>query len=236
MGSMGSIKGSRDHSLAANEASKTNSKDQKKGKGKNPEARKEKFSKPTDESSSDHKGKKKKERSKCSYCQKGYHPEDSCMMKTIDEMAKMLQQNNLMVPANARNKDEEKPIEGKGKACNGHAVTSSPSTWILDSGASNHMAAKKESFSSIKECIGPSILMGDDTLVEVCGKGTVSLEGGYFDNVLHVPSLSMNLLSIYQITHSCSGRKVEFYPDSMVAFTMKRPLNCSYIISHKDNH
>jgi hypothetical protein len=34
--------------------------------------------------------------------------------------------------------------------------------------------------------------------------------------VLHVPSLSANLLSIYQITHSGSGRKVEFTPDSAV--------------------
>jgi hypothetical protein len=97
MVSMGSIKGSRDHAIAANKASKPNFKDRKKGKGKNPEARKEKFSKPTDESSSDHKGKKKKERSKCIYCQKGYHCEDSCMRKTMDEMEKMLQRNNLMV-------------------------------------------------------------------------------------------------------------------------------------------
>jgi hypothetical protein len=108
-------------------------------------------------------------------------------------------------------------ISWSRKDCDGHAlmvVTSSPSTWILDSGASNHMAAKKESFLSIEECTRPSILMGDDTLVEVCGKGIVYLEVGYFDNVLHVPSLSMKFLSIYQIIHSGSGKKVEFYPDS----------------------
>jgi hypothetical protein len=34
--------------------------------------------------------------------------------------------------------------------------------------------------------------------------------------VLHVPSLSANILSIYQITHSGSRRKVEFTPDSVV--------------------
>jgi len=53
--------------------------------------------------------------------------------------------------------------------------------------------------------------MGDDTPIEVGGKGIVSLEGGYFDNVLHVPSLYMNFLSIYQIKHLGSRRKVEFY-------------------------
>jgi hypothetical protein len=34
--------------------------------------------------------------------------------------------------------------------------------------------------------------------------------------LIHVPFLSANLLSIYHITHSISGRKVEFTPDSAV--------------------
>jgi hypothetical protein len=34
--------------------------------------------------------------------------------------------------------------------------------------------------------------------------------------VLHVTSLFSNLLSIYHITHSIFGRKVEFTPDSAV--------------------
>lgn len=62
--SMGSIKISRNHPLAANEERNPNFKDRKKGKGKNPEARKEKFSKPVDESSSNHELEKKKERYK----------------------------------------------------------------------------------------------------------------------------------------------------------------------------
>jgi len=62
--SIGYIKGSRDHALVANQASKPNFKDQQKGKGKNLEVRKEKFLKLVDEYSSNHKGKKKDERSK----------------------------------------------------------------------------------------------------------------------------------------------------------------------------
>jgi hypothetical protein len=57
------------------------------------------------------------------------------------------------------------------------------------------MDEKKESFLSIEECTGPSILMGDDTPIEVCSKGIVSLEGGYFDNVLHVPSIQKHRYS-----------------------------------------
>ena len=95
-------------------------------------------------------------------------------------------------------------------------VTSIPSAWILDSGASNHMAASKDEFSSIEESTRSPIYLGDATPTKVCGKGIVDLEGGCFTNVLHVPSLSTNTLSIYQITHSSSGRKFEFTPDSTV--------------------
>jgi hypothetical protein len=78
------------------------------------------------------------------------------------------------------------------------------------------MATSKDEFSSIKERTRSPIYLGDATLAKVCGEGIVDLEGGYFKNVLHVPSLSVNLLSIYHITHFGSGRKVEFTMDSTV--------------------
>jgi hypothetical protein len=106
-----------------------------------------------------------------------------------------------------------------GRVRDGHAlmaVTSNPSSWILDSGALNHMAASKYEFSSIEESTRSPIYLGDTTSAKVCREGIVDLEGGCFTNVLHVPSLSTNLLSIYHITHSVSRRKVEFTPDSPV--------------------
>jgi hypothetical protein len=120
------------------------------------------------------------------------------------------------VPGNAKKKDDNKT---GGRERDGHdlmAVTSTPSSWILDSGASDHMAASKDEFSSIEESTRSPIYLGDATPTKVCREGIVDLEGGCFKNVLHVPSLSKNILSIYQITHSSSGRKVEFTPDSAV--------------------
>ncbi len=119
------------------------------------------------------------------------------MRKTIDEMAKQLQQHNLTVPENAKKKDDNRTRDGRGRARDGHdlmAVTSTPSSWILDSGASNHMAASKDEFSSIEESTRSPIYLGDATPAKVCGEGIVDLEGGCFKNVLHVPSLSANLL------------------------------------------
>jgi hypothetical protein len=78
------------------------------------------------------------------------------------------------------------------------------------------MYASKYEFSSIEESTRYPIYLGDATTAKVCGEGIVDIEGGCFTNVIHVPSLFENILSIYQITHSSSGRKVEFTTDSAV--------------------
>jgi hypothetical protein len=59
------------------------------------------------------------------------------------------------------------------------------------------MSISKESFNSLDPCTDPPILMGDDSLVQVCGKGVIDLEHGYFKNAFHIPSLSTNVFSIY---------------------------------------
>ena len=57
--------------------------------------------------------------------------------------------------------------------------------------------------------------MGDDTQIQDEGKGSIKLENGTFKNVLYVPSLKTNLLSVYQMTHTGSPKRVVFGPDSV---------------------
>jgi hypothetical protein len=80
------------------------------------------------------------------------------------------------------------------------------------------MAAKEEVFSSLIPCSRPPILMGDHTPIVVVGEGRVELHNGSFENVLHVPNLSMNLISVYQITQK--GKKVEFTSNSVSVIDM----------------
>jgi hypothetical protein len=85
---MGAINHSKNQALVATDAPKSSGKDKEKGTGKFPESKKERFTQ-SSENSSEPKGKnKKKERTLCSYCSKLFHPEENCMRKTIDEMAK----------------------------------------------------------------------------------------------------------------------------------------------------
>jgi hypothetical protein len=102
-------------------------------------------------------------------------------------------------------------------------TTSSSYEWLIDSGASYHMAKDKAIFSALNECNTKKIFVGDDRSLSVVGSGTIQVDNGHFNDVLCVPSLSCNLLSVYQITHSSEGKTVEFSPHQVVIKDLKDP-------------
>jgi hypothetical protein len=63
--------------------------------------------------------------------------------------------------------------------------------------------------------------MGDNSSAEVIGKGRIELTNGSFENVLHVPKLSVNLLSMYQMTNSGIGKKFVFTPNVVDIYDMQ---------------
>jgi hypothetical protein len=75
------------------------------------------------------------------------------------------------------------------------------------------MAASEEIYSSLDACKGPPIMMGENAFAEVTGKGRIELSNGSFENMLHVPKIFVNLLSVYQMTNSSTGNKVVFTPN-----------------------
>ena len=167
-------------------------------------------------SSSNKKGNNnKKEQLTCAYCKKKNHDEHHCKTKRIDELENLLKKNRINVPGAS----SDTTSKGKGQALMAHS--SSSSEWILDSGASYHMGSSKDDFCSLNKSKVPHIFVGDDTKMEVEGKGNIEMENGEFQEVLYVPNLSSNLLSIYQITHLGDGHKVEFLPDSVQVRSLK---------------
>jgi hypothetical protein len=83
------------------------------------------------------------------------------------------------------------------------------------------MVASKEVYSSLDECNGPPILMGDNSSVEVTDKGRIELTNGSFEIVLHVPKLSVNLLSMYEMTNFFIGKKFIFTPNVVDIYDMQ---------------
>ena len=77
------------------------------------------------------------------------------------------------------------------------ASTSKSKALLIDFGDLNNMMAERDSFLSLETRKSIPIHIGDDSAIILEGKGTVDLEDGYFSNVLYVPSLASNLLSVY---------------------------------------
>ena len=63
--------------------------------------------------------------------------------------------------------------------------------------------------------------MGDNSSVEVTDKGRIELTNVSFEYVLHVPKLSINLLPMYQMTNSGTGKKFIFKPNSVDIYDMQ---------------
>jgi hypothetical protein len=112
-------------------------------------------------------------------------------------------------------------------------LNSSPDAWIIDSRASHHMDASEVVYSSLDACKGPPILMGYNSFFEFTGKGRIELTNESFENVLHVPKFSVNLLSMYQMMNSNTKRKVVFTPNSMDIYDMQ---NNSRVSTSEVNH
>jgi hypothetical protein len=83
------------------------------------------------------------------------------------------------------------------------------------------MSSTKEVYYSLDACKGPPILMGDNSLFKVTDKGRIELTNGNFENVLHVPKLFVNLLSIYQMTKYGTEKRVIFTADVVDIYDMQ---------------
>eukprot|EP00253_Pinus_taeda_P024209 PITA_24209 len=92
--------------------------------------------------------------------------------------------------------------------------------WYVDSGASSHMTGKKEYFEFLEEsACGSKIYLGDDSGYEIkgCGNIPVKLPSGdikHLKNVLYVPGIKKNLISVSMITDQ--DMQVQFFKNGCV--------------------
>ena len=95
----------------------------------------------------------------------------------------------------------------KHKANSMKKTTSGPEeVWYVDSGASNHMTSHEEWFSFLEKPEQPGIVeTGDDTPHPIVHVGEVPLshvgQKGKLMNVLHVPTITKNLVSVGHIVN-----------------------------------
>ena len=96
------------------------------------------------------------------------------------------------------------------------SVISKNSSWIIDTGASDHMTKDPGNLNSSKPCSRSIIYTANDSTSPITGEGSVILNDSLtLDTVLIVPSLAYNLLSVSQITATLKCT-VTFWPQFCV--------------------
>ncbi|PON46458.1 hypothetical protein TorRG33x02_325900, partial [Trema orientale] len=95
-------------------------------------------------------------------------------------------------------------------------ATVSNNTWIIDSGATDHMTFDSKNISYFRPSSQKFVSTINGTSIPVIGEGSLSLNTSLnLDSVLVVPSLDYNLLSVSQITITLSC-VVIFWPEFCV--------------------
>jgi hypothetical protein len=100
--------------------------------------------------------------------------------------------------------------------------------WIMDSGATKHMTPHRAAFDMYEVIPTRNVHMGDDNIVEAIRMGSILVEVMVkrrtkrirIKDVLHVPKLHANLLSVSKILSS--GCKVQFNMNECIVRVMER--------------
>ena len=94
-------------------------------------------------------------------------------------MSALLKQHSIASPQRAKESDNGH------ERCHGlKKELPWSTTYLIDSGASNHMVASKDLFSSLNINEGTTIHMGDDSQIPALGRGTIRSKHVMFKDVL----------------------------------------------------
>ena len=78
----------------------------------------------------------------------------------------------------------------------------SSSLWIFDSGVSHHMSPDLSSFVSLSPTSSVSVMITDGTPMPLVGVGSIITPYMSLSNVYHIPSPTLNLVSVSQLCES----------------------------------
>ncbi|XP_058783623.1 uncharacterized protein LOC131658333 [Vicia villosa] len=144
----------------------------------------------------------------CNICKRPGHAEENCWYRNMPQCNHCKKFGHI--EKNCRNKDrhqaniaEERDQEQCMFYATQYSMKEKGGSLYLDSGCSNHMARDDTIFKSIDESVKLKVRLGNGSVVESKGKGTVMVETDKGTRLIHdvllVPSLKENILSIGQM-------------------------------------
>jgi hypothetical protein len=140
----------------------------------------------------------------------------------MEDLEATMKKHNINIDSNSSSSSHGDALSSPSFSFNATSTFSSDE-WLIEFGESYHMDKEKSIFSTLNECNTNKIFVVDDRSLSVVGYGTIHVDNGHFNDVLCVPSIFCNILSIYQITHSGEGKTVDSSPHQVVIKDLKDP-------------
>lgn len=144
----------------------------------------------------------------CKICKSNTHNENDCWNKGKPQCHNCKRFGHIQKDFRFVNQQHASFAEGGNDEGNlffscQKAFREDKNVWSFDSGCSNHMTGKKETFINIDSSFDSKVKLGNGEHVEVKGKGNIGVttkQGSkVIHNTLYVPELDKNLLSIGQL-------------------------------------
>ena len=117
-------------------------------------------------------------------------------------------------------------------------------SWVLDTGATNHMSGSRTAFSRMDTAVLGTVRFGDDSVAQIEGRGTITFsckngELRSFSGVYFIPRLTTNIVSVGQLDER--GYKIDIKdgvmqirePDGRLLAMVKRAANRLYTLHVK---
>jgi hypothetical protein len=117
-------------------------------------------------------------------------------------------------------------------------------TWVLDTGATNHMSGCRAALTKIDTMMLGTMCFGDDSMARIEGRGTIVFvckngESRFFDGVYFIPCLMTNIMSVGQLDEI--GYKIDIdtgvmkirEPSGVLLVKVKREENRLYLLHLK---
>ncbi|KAH9678769.1 hypothetical protein KPL71_025858 [Citrus sinensis] len=154
----------------------------------------------------------------CKHCRKKGHPPFKCWRRPDAKCTKCNQMGHeAVICKNENQHGEEAKTAGQEEEDHLFDATcfsgiESSESWLIDSGCTNHMTHNKDLFRELSNANSSKVRVGNGTYIAVKGKGTVAITTfsgtKFISDVLYVPEIDQNLLSVAQLIKN--GNKVVF--------------------------
>ena len=179
---------------------------------------------------------------RCNFCRKFGHIQRNCVERERAQMKSDSAPKDKHKVKQKAHKAEARQVESSSSESESvglvvrHALSASSSnrlnSWIVDSGATCHMCNNKMLFSKLDDLKQSlEVTLGDGHVLEATGRGIVVLEMKLpqgksikckLHDVLYVPMLSYNLLSVSKVTEF--GKTISFSDDGSQITGINRKL------------